>query len=246
MKKLLSLIGVLLLWQSVAVAQNYLHITSGNSTKVVRMVELDSVTVRDAEFYKPDFGNVDGLRFVGTVADYWDRPFAFDVTLAQGEGATVYIQNLDPFFLQNGFIADQGVNILVGELVPAVDGKSATIICQLGQSIGYEDCMFYNPFGGESIQFVLVEDALTCTTGYGVCTSNSEWYTAFSSFTLNLAGSTQTAAPSRMVSVPSEPLQLKRLELPSAIAPASPRHTTQEGKVNTMQLKPITTREITE
>ena len=42
------------------------------------MVELDSVTVRDAEFYKPDFGNVDGLRFVGTVADYWDRPRVFD------------------------------------------------------------------------------------------------------------------------------------------------------------------------
>ena len=51
MKKLLSLIGALLLWQSVAVAQNYLHITSGDSTKIVRMAELDSVTVRDAEFY---------------------------------------------------------------------------------------------------------------------------------------------------------------------------------------------------
>ena len=55
MKKLLSLIGALLLWQSVAVAQNYLHITSGDSTKIVRMAELDSVTVRDAEFYDPKY-----------------------------------------------------------------------------------------------------------------------------------------------------------------------------------------------
>jgi hypothetical protein len=51
MKKLFTLIGALLLWQAMAVAQNYLHISSGESTEVVPMAELDSVTVRDANFY---------------------------------------------------------------------------------------------------------------------------------------------------------------------------------------------------
>ena len=45
MKKLFTLIGALLLWQAMAVAQNYLHISSGESTEVVPMAELDSVTV---------------------------------------------------------------------------------------------------------------------------------------------------------------------------------------------------------
>ncbi len=51
MKKLFTLIGALLLWQAMAVAQNYLHISSGESTEVVPMAELDSVTVRGANFY---------------------------------------------------------------------------------------------------------------------------------------------------------------------------------------------------
>jgi hypothetical protein len=48
MKKLFTLIGALLLWQSVAVAQNELHIWTGDTTKIVRLAVLDSVTVRDA------------------------------------------------------------------------------------------------------------------------------------------------------------------------------------------------------
>lgn len=55
MKKLFALFGALLLWQSVAVAQNVLHIWTGDSTRVVRMAELDSVTVRDGEFYTPTY-----------------------------------------------------------------------------------------------------------------------------------------------------------------------------------------------
>ena len=97
MKKLFTLIGALLLWQSVAVAQNELHIWTGDTTKIVRLAELDSVTVRDAEFYKIDLNNVNGLRFTGRVSDYWGSVYSFNVTLAQGEGTTVYIQN--PFLI---------------------------------------------------------------------------------------------------------------------------------------------------
>lgn len=69
MKKLFTLMGALLLWQSVAVAQNYLHIWTGDSTKIVPMAELDSVTVRDAEFYAPKYlceGTYSDAFFTGT------------------------------------------------------------------------------------------------------------------------------------------------------------------------------------
>lgn len=245
MKKLLTLMGALLLWQSVAVAQNYLYISLDDSTKMVRMAELDSVTVRDVEFYKLDLSKVDGLRFGATVAEYFEREFTFDVTLALGEGSTVYIQNLDPFFAQNGYTADNGANILTGELVVAEDGSSASITCQLDQAIGYSDAVFTNPFGGETISFTLTAETLTCETGYGVG-SSAGWYTAFRPFTLNAVRGTRAGAPARKETVPSKSLQLKRIELPSAITSVSPRRTTQKGNANTMQLQPMNTREITE
>ena len=213
MRKLFTLIGALLLWHTVAVAQNYLHIWTGDTTKIVRMVQLDSVTVRDAEFYKIDLSNVDGLRFTGNVADYWNSAYTFDVTLAQGEGTIVYIQNLDPFFADNGFTAASGSNILAGELVVAADGKSATITCQLGQAIGYNDCMFYNPFGGTSIDFALTESTLECTTGYGVCNAEGQWYTAFNPFTLGIA--TGAAAPARKAkAMEAKPLKIMKQPMP--------------------------------
>lgn len=55
MKKLFTLMSALLLWQTMAVAQNYLHISSGDSVKIVRFAELDSVTVRDRVFYGYDW-----------------------------------------------------------------------------------------------------------------------------------------------------------------------------------------------
>ena len=53
MKKLFTLLGALLLWQTMAVAQSYLHISQGDSAIAVPIAQLDSVTVRDAEFYEP-------------------------------------------------------------------------------------------------------------------------------------------------------------------------------------------------
>lgn len=55
MKKLFALLGAILLWQTMAVAQNYLHITSGGETKMVRIAELDSVTLRAVDFYDPKY-----------------------------------------------------------------------------------------------------------------------------------------------------------------------------------------------
>lgn len=235
MRKLFTLIGALLLWHTAAVAQNYLHIWTGDTTKIVRMVQLDSVTVRDAEFYKVDLNNVSGLRFTGRVSDYWGSVYSFNVTLAQGEGTTVYIQNLDPFFAENGFTAAGGSNILAGELVVAADGKSATITCQLAQAIGYNDCMFYNPFGGTSIDFALTEMALECTTGYGVCNAEGQWYTAFNPFTLNKAAG--TAAPARKAKA-MEPKPQKGMKQPTPMM-APRKQEAAPAKTGALQLMPM-------
>ena len=53
MKKLFTLLGALLLWQAMAVAQSYLHISQGDSAIAVPIAQLDSATVRDTEFYEP-------------------------------------------------------------------------------------------------------------------------------------------------------------------------------------------------
>ena len=52
MKKLFTFLGAMLLWQTMAVAQNFLHVYEGEDVTVVRFADLDSVTVRDAAFYE--------------------------------------------------------------------------------------------------------------------------------------------------------------------------------------------------
>lgn len=84
MKKLFTLIGALLLWQAMAVAQNYLHISSGESTEVVPMAELDSVTVRDANFYRGAW------RYLGTGA-YTYTQFVSGID----EGCPIYTRNVN-------------------------------------------------------------------------------------------------------------------------------------------------------
>jgi hypothetical protein len=229
MKKLFTLIGVLLLWQSVAVAQNYLHIWTGDSTKIVPVAALDSVTFRDAKFYDADFSNVDGLRFSGSVTDYWgSKVHSFDVTLAQGTGSTVYIRNLDPYFAVNGITAENGCNILTGELAVATDGKSATITCQPDQAMGYNDCVFANPFDGGTINFTLTETTLTCETGYGVGSSEG-WYTAFNPFALNAVSGAR--APGLVRNAASHPT----LHAPQRLLESTSK---QEDKQEAMQLIP--------
>lgn len=56
MKRLFTLISALLLCQFMVVAQNFLHVYSGDTRLAeVPTAELDSVTVRDTEFYNEDW-----------------------------------------------------------------------------------------------------------------------------------------------------------------------------------------------
>lgn len=118
------------------------------------------------------------------VADYWGDAHNFAFTLSIGEGDTIYINSFDPYFAANGFTADKGVNILTGILAIAEDGKTATITCEAGQMVGYNDCVFVATTTGADV-LPLVFDitkngakmAITSTM-FGVSSSGG-WYTLF-------------------------------------------------------------------
>ncbi len=118
------------------------------------------------------------------VADYWGDAHNFAFTLSIGEGDTIYINSFDPYFAANGFTADKGVNILTGILAIAEDGKIATITCEPGQMVGYNDCVFVATTTGADV-LPLVFDitkngakmAVTSTM-FGVSSAGG-WYTLF-------------------------------------------------------------------
>lgn len=118
------------------------------------------------------------------VADYWGDAHNFAFTLSIGEGDTIYINSFDPYFAANGFTADKGVNILTGILAIAEDGKTATITCEPGQLVGYNDCVFVATTTGADV-LPLVFDITkngakiaVASTMFGVSSSGG-WYTLF-------------------------------------------------------------------
>lgn len=118
------------------------------------------------------------------VADYWGDAHNFAFTLSIGEGDTIYINSFDPYFAANGFTADKGVNILTGILAIAEDGKTATITCEPGQMVGYNDCVFVATTTGADV-LPLVFDITkngakiaVASTMFGVSSSGG-WYTLF-------------------------------------------------------------------
>lgn len=185
MKKLFSLLSALLLWHTMAMAQNYLHITQGDTVRAVPIAQLDSVTVRNANFYGITPESLNGKRYSGNISDYWGNPYNFNIGIVWIDGNTMQIHDLDPYFAGYGYVADAGYNILQGELTIAEDGQSATLTCETNQGIGYTDCVFTNPFeSGAPIVFTITKEIITCESGYAVGTSEG-YYTAFSPFTLH-------------------------------------------------------------
>ena len=243
MKKLFTLFSALLLWQSVTVAQNYLHIWMADSIKKVRMAELDSITVRDAEFYRLQFTpeGLNGLCYTGEVADALGRgTFTFNIKLVMSEGDTMYIYNLDPYFAQYGYVASTGANILQGKLTTAEDNLSATLSCPSGQFIGYGNAKFINlEDSSQPITFTITENAFTCDGGYGVY--DEGYWSAFYPFTLTLDGFSNASQKAQQVREMETPLHCPMLK---AKTMKLEHNSQQEGKVSNMQLQPMTTREV--
>ena len=119
------------------------------------------------------------------VADYWGDSHDFAFTLSMGEGDTIYVNSFDPYFAVNGFVAEKGVNILTGILAIAEDGKTATITCESGQEIGYNDCVFVATTTGEDFPpmvFELTQNGakISITSAlFGVLSLSQGWYTLY-------------------------------------------------------------------
>lgn len=254
MKKLFILMSALLLWQTIAVAQNYLHVTTSGSTFEVRAVELDSVTVRDKAFYDvlltPSVLN--GTCYTGVVTDAFSSTYTFDIKLVSTDDTrTMYVYDLDPFFAMNGYVASAGRNILQGKLVTSGDGKSATLTCEGGQPLGYDDVVFINPYdASQPIVFSITENTITCETGYGAYTeSQGGFYSAYGPFTLTKSGveRAQQKAPvmRKGAAVPTAQPELKLIPFEINRAPQMRKPNTI-GKAQHTQLMEVAPREITE
>lgn len=254
MKKLFILMSALLLWQTIAVAQNYLHVTTSGSTFEVRAAELDSVTVRDMAFYDvlltPSVLN--GTRYTGEVTDEFSSTYTFDIKLVSTDDTRIMrIYDLDPLFAMSGYVASLGSNILQGMLVTSGDGKSATLTCEGGQPIGYKDVVFINPYdASQPIVFSITENTITCETGYGAYTeSQGGFYSAYGPFTLTKSGVERTQQKAPMMrngaAVPTTQPVLKLVPLEINCAPQM-RKADATGKAQHTQMMEVAPREITE
>lgn len=209
MKKLFSLIGALLLWQSMAVAQNFLHITSGDSTKIVRMAELDSVTVRDAEFYTPKY------LCEGTYSDFFFT----------GTPQTVSVYVYGSQYIAKGALVGNDLTIdcnpttgacVVKEQYSGYNHPTYGIIRVYGSGIYDASAQLF------TLELNYIVDAGT-----------------FGSYieTLQLGHSTRTAAPARKARtvepvVPKAAKQLKPMKAPQ-------KQDTEAAKVRVQQLMPV-------
>lgn len=107
-------------------------------------VQSEAITVKTNDPDPITVASLNGSTYYATgVSDAWGDLWNIETTLVAGEGDSIYVCNLDPYFATNGFVAANGYNVLGGVLTVSEDGASATITCSPGQPIGYQDVVFY-------------------------------------------------------------------------------------------------------
>lgn len=130
--------------------------------------------------------------YTGTVASYFGDTYNFEVTtVVDAEDSNkIWFQNLDPYFVANGFTADKGVNSFYGIL----DVENKMITLPIGQEIGYKDVALY-AFNTEDpdtatgytdlqIQTDELGNILIFKQAWGM-NSSGGWYNLFYGMTLN-------------------------------------------------------------
>lgn len=210
MKKLFTLMGALLLWQTVAMAQNFLHIWTGDSTKIVPMAQLDSVTVRDVEFYSPKY------LCEGTYSD----------SFFTGTPQTVSVYVFGDQYIAKGALYGNDLTIGCDPLTGACTVKE--------QYSGYNhpDYGVIRAHGQGS--YDASAQLFTLKLEYIVNAGSFGTYTE----TLQLEGGTR--APAYIHKGGAKPTQSKLLVRQDDIPAAVPRHTDrQKGKQEAQQLMPV-------
>lgn len=243
MKRLFTLISALLLCQFMVVAQNFLHIYSGDTRLAeVPTAELDSVTVRDTEFYNG------GWVYVGK------GTYEFTEVFTGTSSSTVYKRQVSEGKWQYKF-----ENWLVQDFDLIIDYDASTGRCHVQpQATGY----IHDSYG-----MIMVADGATYTgneenyPSYFVENYNTfeifmVYYVDAGNFGygyeyLLLEETSAAPARERKLDVTIEMNTLHKGPVQSIRKAASRRSATQpatlkqEGQVSNKQLQPMSTREIT-
>lgn len=243
MKRLFTLISALLLCQFMVVAQNFLHVYSGDTRLAeVPTAELDSVTVRDTEFYN------EGWVYVGK------GTYEFTQAFTGTSSSTVYKRQVSEGKWQYKF-----ENWLVQDFDLIIDYDASTGRCHVQpQATGYNH---------DSYGMIMAADGATYTgeeenyPSYFVENNNTfeifmVYYVDAGTFGygyeyLLLEETSAAPARERKLDVTIEMNTLHKEPVQSIRKAASRRSATQsatlqqEGQVSNKQLQPITTREIT-
>lgn len=243
MKRLFTLISALLLCQFMVVAQNFLHVYSGDTRLAeVPTAELDSVTVRDTEFYN------EGWVYVGK------GTYEFTKVFAGTSSSTVYKRQVSEGKWQYKF-----ENWLVQDFDLIIDYDASTGRCHVQpQATGYNH---------DSYGMIMAADGATYTgeeenyPSYFVENNNTfeifmVYYVDAGNFGYGyeyLLLEKTSAAPARerklditveMNTLHKKPVQSIRRAAPRRFA-TQPATLQQEGQVSNKQLQPMSTREIT-
>lgn len=140
-------------------------------------VQTETITVTTNAPDPITVASLNGSTYYATgVADAWGDSWNIETTLVAGEGDSIFVCNLDPYFATNGFVAANGYNVLGGVLAVSEDGSSATITCSPGQAIGYQDVVFY----GYDMETGNILDIVIEIYNYGQSAALKNWTGTYS------------------------------------------------------------------
>lgn len=243
MKRLFTLISALLLCQFMVVAQNFLHIYSGDTRLAeVPTAELDSVTVRDTEFYNG------GWVYVGK------GTYEFTKVFTGTSSSTVYKRQVSEGKWQYKF-----ENWLVQDFDLIIDYDASTGRCHVQpQATGYNHDSYGMIMAADCATYTGNEDAYASTFNEesGLFELCMVYYVDAGTFGngyehLQLHMQSQALARECKLGVEIE-MNTPHMKPVQSIRKATSRRSVtqsatlqQEGQVSNKQLQPMSTREIT-
>ena len=180
MKKLLLLLFVSSL-TIMAGAQNVVRIVQGESSSVTEFNSelVDSITIRPVGFYGIKL--LDNMQFMHT-GDYAGISLTIKVVSNDTVKNAVELWNVCPFFAENGFVGQNGYNILRGTATVTDEGYLLSF--PPNQTMGYEDCIFvaYDAAAGvldwnKNIEYLLTKDLRYLkSAGFAVHSKQYDYY----------------------------------------------------------------------
>lgn len=148
--------------------------------KAYALTNSGNVALSDAVSFKtPDAPFIEKISgtYKANMVSYFDADDKYSSTITikpHNDDGKIIIENLDPFFVSNGFTADKGVNTFVG----TYDETASTITIATGQPVGYGDVVLGVPGGGTALVLTVKNNGATLSVGdtmWGML-SAAGWY----------------------------------------------------------------------